>query len=75
MLKHAPHAPDVVLSDSWDRPYGREQAAFPTPWVRAAKFWPTVSRVDNVYGDRTLVLRLPEVTLAAAADEPKAATA
>ena len=60
VLKHAPHCPDVVLADVWDRPYGREKAAFPAPWVRAAKFWPTTSRVDNVYGDRHLVLRLPD---------------
>ena len=58
VLKHAPHSPDVVLSDKWDRPYSRQQAAFPAPWVRDNKFWPTVSRVDNVYGDRNLVVRL-----------------
>lgn len=57
----------MVLSDKWDRPYPRERAAFPAPWVRQAKFWPTVSRVDNVYGDRNLVTRLSE--------EPAAATA
>lgn len=53
-LKHAPHTAAVVASDRWDRPYSREQAAFPTPWVKAAKFWPAVSRIDNVYGDRNL---------------------
>lgn len=47
------------------------QAAYPAPWVKAAKFWPTTSRVDNVYGDRHLVLRLP----AADAAEPQAAVA
>lgn len=47
-----------VLSDKWDRPYSRERAAYPAPWVREAKFWPTVSRVDNVYGDRHLVVRV-----------------
>lgn len=57
VLKHAPHAPGVVLADTWDRPYTRERAAFPAPWVRQAKFWPTVSRVDNVYGDRHLITR------------------
>ena len=60
VLKHAPHCADVVLADVWDRPYGREKAAYPAPWVRAAKFWPTTSRVDNVYGDRHLQLRLPD---------------
>ena len=52
-LKHAPHTAEVVTGE-WDRPYSREQAAFPTPWVREAKFWPFVSRIDNVYGDRHL---------------------
>lgn len=67
LLKHAPHSPDVVLSDKWARPYSRERAAFPAPWVRQAKVWPTTSRVDNVYGDRNLITKL--------ADEPQAATA
>ena len=58
VLKHAPHAPEVVLADKWDRPYGREQAAYPAPWVKDAKFWPTVSRVDNVFGDRNLIVHL-----------------
>lgn len=53
-LKHAPHTSEVVTSDAWDRPYSREQAAFPLPWVRERKFWPYVSRIDNVYGDRNL---------------------
>lgn len=71
ILKHAPHAPSVVLADTWDRPYTRERAAFPAPWVRQAKFWPTVSRVDNVYGDRNLVTRWASADAA----EPVAATA
>ena len=50
------------------------QAAYPAAWVRQAKFWPTTSRVDNVYGDRHLVLRLPE-TAAAGEEAPQAATA
>jgi glycine dehydrogenase len=54
-LKHAPHTASVVTADGWNRPYSRELAAFPTPWVRANKFWPSVGRVDNVYGDRNLV--------------------
>jgi len=45
----------VVCADEWDRPYTRELAAFPAPWTRAAKFWPAVGRVDNVYGDRHLI--------------------
>jgi len=54
-LKHAPHTASVVVADKWERPYSREQAAFPTAWTRAHKFWPAVSRVDNVYGDRNLI--------------------
>jgi glycine dehydrogenase len=53
-LKRAPHTAAVVASDHWDRPYSREQAAYPLPWVRERKFWPAVSRIDNVYGDRNL---------------------
>ncbi len=54
-LKHAPHTAKVVCATTWDRPYGREQAAFPDRHTRAAKFWPAVGRVDNVHGDRNLV--------------------
>ena len=53
-LKHAPHTAEVVLAEAWERPYSREQAAYPADWVRAAKVWPYVSRIDNVYGDRNL---------------------
>ena len=55
LLKNAPHTAAAVVSDKWDRPYSREQAAFPAPWTRQHKFWPAVARVDNVYGDRNLV--------------------
>ena len=55
LLKNAPHTADVVAGDRWDRPYTREQAAFPVPSLRDWKFWPAVGRVDNVYGDRNLV--------------------
>ena len=54
-LKHAPHTAEALLADAWDRPYAREQAAYPLPWVRERKFWPAVGRIDNVYGDRNLV--------------------
>ncbi len=54
-LKNAPHSYFALLSDKWDHPYGREQAAFPRPWVRERKFWVPVSRVDNAYGDKNLV--------------------
>jgi len=55
VLKHAPHTADVVAADTWDRPYSREQAAYPVPGLREFKFWPAVARVDNVFGDRNLV--------------------
>lgn len=51
----APHTWEMCFEDEWDRPYTRTQAAFPAPWVKANKFWPTVGRVDNVHGDRNLV--------------------
>jgi glycine dehydrogenase len=54
-LKNAPHTAREVAADAWSHAYGRELAAFPLPWVRAAKYWPPVNRVDNVYGDRNLV--------------------
>ena len=54
VLHHAPHTAEVIAGD-WDRPYTREQAAFPLHWVRSQKFWPSVSRVDNLYGDKNLV--------------------
>ncbi len=55
VLRNAPHTQEVIASDSWDRPYGREKAAFPLPWVLENKFWPTVSRIDDGYGDRNLI--------------------
>jgi glycine dehydrogenase len=55
LLKNAPHTAEALLAADWDRPYAREEAAFPAPWTREHKFWPSVSRVDNVYGDRNLV--------------------
>jgi glycine dehydrogenase len=54
-LKNAPHTAQVLLSDSWNHGYSREQAAYPAPWTREHKFWPAVSRIDNVYGDRNFV--------------------
>jgi glycine dehydrogenase len=55
LLKNAPHTADVVAADNWNRPYPREQAAFPVPGLRDYKFWPAVGRIDNVYGDRNPV--------------------
>jgi glycine dehydrogenase len=55
VLKNAPHTAAVVTSDSWNKPYSRQKAAYPLSFVREAKFWPSVSRVDNAYGDRNLM--------------------
>lgn len=54
-LKFAPHPAETLLKEEWDRGYSRETAAYPVDWVRERKFWPPVSRIDNVYGDRHLV--------------------
>ena len=53
-LKHAPHTADDVVASGWQRPYSREQAAFPVPTLIRQKYWPPVGRVDNVHGDRNL---------------------
>jgi glycine dehydrogenase len=55
VLKMAPHTAHVITSDEWTRPYSRQKAAYPLPFVKAAKFWPTVSRIDSAYGDRNLI--------------------
>jgi glycine dehydrogenase len=61
LLKNAPHTVSTVTASEWDRPYSREQAAFPAPWVRDRKFWPSVGRIDEAYGDRNLVCICPPV--------------
>lgn len=55
VIKNAPHTAKLVIADNYDKPYSREKAAFPLKWVKANKFWPSVARVDNAYGDRNLV--------------------
>ena len=60
-LRRAPHTAAVVTADAWDRPYSRQQAAFPAEWTQEAKFWPSVGRVDNAYGDRNLVCSCPPI--------------
>ena len=61
LLKNAPHTAQQIASEKWDRPYSREQAAFPAPWTREHKFWPSVARIDNVYGDRNLFCSCPPI--------------
>ncbi len=55
VLHNAPHTAAVVMSDTWDKPYSREKAVFPLAYIKNNKFWPSVSRIDNTYGDRNLV--------------------
>jgi len=55
VIKNAPHTGRLVVSDTWNKPYSREKAAYPLNWVRDHKFWPSVGRVDNAFGDRNLV--------------------
>jgi glycine dehydrogenase len=58
-LVNAPHTAEDVAGDDWDRPYGRELAAFPVAALRADKYWPPVGRIDGVAGDRNLVCACP----------------
>ncbi|MXV51083.1 aminomethyl-transferring glycine dehydrogenase [Pedobacter sp. HMF7647] len=58
-LKNAPHTARLVTANDWDKPYTREQAAFPLPYVHEFKFWPSVGRVNDTYGDRTLICACP----------------
>jgi glycine dehydrogenase len=55
LLKNAPHPAARVVADEWPHPYARSRAAFPAPWSRERKFWPTVGRVESAFGDRNLV--------------------
>jgi glycine dehydrogenase len=61
VLTNAPHTAAAVAADEWRHKYTREQAAFPLPFVRARKFWPSVGRVDNPFGDRNLFCTCPPV--------------
>jgi glycine dehydrogenase len=61
VLKNAPHTAEAVTADEWAHPYSREQAAYPLPYLRAHKVWPSVSRIDNPYGDRNLMCSCPPV--------------
>lgn len=61
VLKNAPHTHRVLISDSWENTYSREKAAFPLEWLRQNKFFPSVSRIDNAYGDRNLVCACPPI--------------
>jgi len=58
-LRGAPHTAEEIAAPEWKHGYSRETAAFPAPWTRESKFWPSVGRVDNVFGDRNLVCACP----------------
>ena len=59
VLKNAPHTAEIVIQSDWEHPYSREKGAFPKAWVRDAKFWPPVARINEVYGDRNLMCACP----------------
>jgi glycine dehydrogenase len=61
LLKNAPHPQQDLLAAEWDRPYTREEAAYPLPYLRAKKMWPSVARVDDAYGDTNLYCTCPSV--------------
>ncbi len=60
-LKNAPHTIESISCSTWQHPYTQEQAAYPVPWLREYKFWPSVARIDNAYGDRNLVCTCPPI--------------
>jgi glycine dehydrogenase len=60
-LKNSPHTAEMISENEWTHPYSREEAAYPREWVRAKKFWPSVARIDNVYGDRNLICSCPPI--------------
>jgi glycine dehydrogenase len=55
VLKNAPHTMQLAVNDKWDLKYSREKAVFPLEWIKGNKFWPSVRRVNDAYGDRNLV--------------------
>lgn len=57
LLKNAPHTADLLTNETWDFPYSKERTFFPLPWVRERKYWPPISRIDEVYGDRNLTVK------------------
>ncbi|MGZ3775091.1 MAG: aminomethyl-transferring glycine dehydrogenase [Bdellovibrio sp.] len=60
-LKNSPHTAQMMMKPEWNHPYSREDAAYPVEWLRANKFWPSVGRVDNAYGDRNLICSCPSI--------------
>jgi glycine dehydrogenase len=62
VLKNAPHTMNLALNDNWDFPYSREKAVFPLQWLKVKKFWPTVRRVNDAFGDRNLICSCPPMS-------------
>ena len=62
VLKNAPHTMNLALNDNWDFPYSREKAVFPLEWLKVKKFWPTVRRVNDAFGDRNLICSCPPMS-------------
>jgi glycine dehydrogenase len=60
-LKNAPHTAQMLMKPEWNHPYSREEAVYPLEWLRGNKYWPSVGRVDNAYGDRNLVCSCPSL--------------
>ncbi len=69
VLKNAPHTAAMAAADEWSHPYTRQQAVYPLPFVRADKFWPSVARIDNPYGDRNLMCVCPPLEAYAEGEE------
>ena len=68
LLKNAPHTLSMMVSEQWDYPYSRQEAVFPLSYVAENKFWPSVRRVDDAYGDRNLICACPPVEAYAEAE-------
>ena len=62
VLKNAPHTMNLALNDNWDFPYSREKAVFPLQWLKVKKFWPTVRRINDAFGDRNLICSCPPMS-------------
>ncbi|MGY8932030.1 MAG: aminomethyl-transferring glycine dehydrogenase [Flavobacteriales bacterium] len=62
VLKNAPHTMNLALNDNWDFPYSREKAVFPLQCLKVKKFWPTVRRINDAYGDRNLICSCPPLS-------------
>jgi len=65
-LKNAPHTMEELIAEKWEHSYSRDMAAYPMPELRVKKFWPTIKRIDDVYGDRNLVITLQKTAAKAA---------